>query len=250
MNGDNNFGVITGSNSGIAPDVVLQSNYWIDNTQLAQMKLTGLNQAKRYRIGFLGSMSTNGWSAGNYTCTYTINGRTVYLNSWMNSTKIVYIGDVQADANGELLLDFSTTKEAAYGFSAGLVIASYDDAPEGGTVLNRSNKQPITRTSSVAGETARANTSPITGGRVYPNPFIDQINLDFNNTAADNHVSVDVYDLSGKLVFRKGFGKLAAGYRTLRVATGHANLPTGIYLVTLNVNGKPVQVNKMIKTKQ
>jgi fibronectin type 3 domain-containing protein/poly(3-hydroxybutyrate) depolymerase len=250
MNGDNNFGVITGNNSGIAPDVVLQSNYWIDNTQLAQMKLTGLNQAKRYRIGFLGSMSTNGWTAGNYTCTYTINGRTVYLNSWMNSSKIVYIGDVQADSNGELLLDFSTTQEAAYGFNAGLVIQSYDDVPGGGTILNRSRNNPAILAATAGMETARTTTSAVTGGRVYPNPFIDQINLDFNNTAADNHVSVDVYDLSGKLVFRKAFGKLAAGYHTLRVATGNANLPTGIYLVTLNVNGKPVQVNKMIKANQ
>ncbi len=257
MNGDNNFGVITGNNSGIAPDVVLQSNYWIDNTQESQMKLTGLNQAKRYRIGFLGSMSTNGWFAGNYTCTYTINGRTVYLNSWMNSTKIVFIGDVQADSNGELLLDFSTTQEAVYGFNGGLVIEAYDDVPEGGSVLNRSVSNPVTGTSTavVANDAAaRANTQvaghEVSEGRMYPNPFIDQISLDFNNTAADNHVSVDVYDLSGKLVFRKAFGKLTAGYTTLRVNTGSANLNAGIYMITLNVNGKPVQVSKMVKANQ
>jgi dienelactone hydrolase len=257
MNGDNNFGVITGNNSGIAPDVVLQSNYWIDNTQQSQMKLTGLNQSKRYRIGFLGSMSTNGWFAGNYTCTYTINGRTVYLNSWMNSTKIVFIGDVQADANGELLLDFSTTQEAVYGFNGGLVIEAYDDVPEGGSVLNRGITNPTTgnSTATVADDVATRANSQVTGrevteGRMYPNPFIDQISLDFNNTAADNHVSVDVYDLSGKLMFRKAFGKLSAGYNTLRVNTGSANLNAGIYMITLNVNGKPVQVSKMVKANQ
>lgn len=255
MNGDNNFGVITGNNSGIAPDVVLQSNFWIDNTQESQMKLTGLNQAKRYRIGFLGSMSTNGWFTGNYTCTYTINGRTVYLNSWMNSTKIVYIGDIQSDSNGELLIDFSTTQEAVYGFNGGMVIQAYDDVQGGGTVLNGSEVTPGALTGSVAEESAtrtaaQATTREVTEGRMYPNPFLDQVNLDFNNTAADNHVSVDVYDLSGKLVFRKAFGKLTAGYNTLRVNTGSANLNTGIYMVTLNVNGKPVQVSKMIKANQ
>ena len=255
MNGDNNFGVITGNNSGIAPDVVLQSNYWIDREQLAQFKLTGLNQAKRYRIGFLGSMSTNGWFAGDYTCTYTINGRTVYLNSWMNSTKIVYIGNVQADSNGELLLDFSTTAAAQYGFNAGIVIQSYDDVPGGGTVLNGGEVIPGTQTGTVATDdaarsTIQATTREVTEGRMYPNPFIDQVNLDFNNTAAENHVSIDVYDLSGKLVFRKAFGKLVAGYNTLRVNTGSANLNTGVYMITLNVNGKPVQVSKMIKTNQ
>lgn len=256
MNGDNNFGVLTGNNSGIAPDVVLQSNFWIDNTQASQMKLTGLNQAKRYRIGFLGSMSTNGWFAGNYTCTYTINGRTVYLNSWMNSTKIVYIGDIQADSNGELLIDFSTTQEAAYGFNGGMLIEAYDDVTGGGSVLNGGVVTPGTTTGTVGDDAAArttvqaTTTREVTEGRMYPNPFIDQVNLDFNNTAADNHVSVDVYDLSGKLMFRKSFGKLAAGYNTLRVNTGSANLNAGIYMITLNVNGKPVQVSKMVKANQ
>lgn len=252
MNGDNNFGVITGNNSGIAPDKVLQSNFWIDNTQQSQIKLAGLNQAKRYRIGFLGSMSTNGWFAGNYTSTYTINGRTVYLNSWMNSTKIVYIGNVKADSNGELLIDFSTTAAANYGFNAGMIIEAYDDVAEGGSVLNRTVTNATNSTSSTT-ETARVAQTTTTvaqelsQGRMYPNPFIDQVNLDFNNTAADNNVSVDVYDLSGKLMFRRSFGKLAAGYNTLRVNTG-TNLNTGIYMITLNVNGKPVQVSKMVKT--
>ncbi len=254
MNGDNNFGVITGNNSGIAPDVVMQSNFWIDRTQQAQMKLTGLNQAKRYRIGFLGSMSTNGWFAGDYTCTYTINGRTVYLNSWMNSTKIVYIGDVQSDSNGELLINFSTTEQANYGFNAAMIIQSYDDVPGGGSVLNGVEVIAGAETATVGADDAvraatQATTKEITEGRTYPNPFLDQINLDFNNTAADNNVSVDVYDLSGKLVFRKAFGKLTAGYNTLRVNTG-TSLNTGIYMVTLNVNGKPVQVSKMIKANQ
>jgi dienelactone hydrolase len=256
MNGDNNFGVLTGNNSGIVPDAVLQSNYWIDNTQESQMKLTGLNQAKRYRIGFINSMSTNGWFAGNYTCTYTINGRTVYLNSWMNSTKIVYIGNVQADSNGELLLDFSTTQTAVYGFNGGLIIESYDDVPAGGTVLNGGVSNPNGLISGTVTDDAttrvatQAAQQEITEGRMYPNPFIDQVNLDFNNTAADNHVSVDVYDLSGKLIYRKAFGKLAAGYNTLRINTGSTKMNTGIYMITLNVNGKPVQVNKMVKTNQ
>jgi pimeloyl-ACP methyl ester carboxylesterase len=255
MNGDNNFGVITGNNSGIAPDVVLQSNFWIDNTQESQMKLSGLNQAKRYRIGFLGSMSTNGWFAGNYTCTYTIGNRTVYLNSWMNSTKIVYIGDVKADANGEVMLNFSTTLEAVYGFNGGIIIQSYDDVPEGGSQLNGSPSNGFVSGTTTEDATARVATQVavaqevVTEGRMYPNPFIDQVSLDFNNTAADNNVSVDVYDLGGRLVFRKAFGKLAAGYNTLRVNTG-TNLGTGVYMITLNVNGKPVQVSKMVKANQ
>ena len=83
---------------------------------------------------------------------------------------------------------------------------------------------------------------------MYPNPFRDVINLDFNNTASGNVVSVDVMDLSGRLAFRKDFGQLSAGMQTLRLNTAEARLGTGVYLITLKVNGKPVQASKMIRT--
>ncbi len=60
---------------------------------------------------------------GNYTATYTINGRTVYLNSWMNSSKVVYIDNVAPDESGNVMLDFSTTDAAVYGFNGGIIIS-------------------------------------------------------------------------------------------------------------------------------
>ncbi len=102
FNGEFTAGVNTGNNSGVVPDKALASNYWLDNTQLSQFKLSGMNHSRKYRIGFFGSSSSTGWFKGNYTATYTINGRTVYLNSWMNSTKVVYIDDVTPDENGEV----------------------------------------------------------------------------------------------------------------------------------------------------
>src|SRR5690606_19562796 len=96
-----------------------------DNTQLSTIRVSVLNHTRRYRFGFFGSSSPDGWYKGNYTATYTINGKTVYLNSWQNTTKIVYINDVAPDANGEIILDFSTTATALYGFNAGLIIHAY-----------------------------------------------------------------------------------------------------------------------------
>jgi large repetitive protein len=86
FNGEFTAGVITGNNSGVVPDRALGSDYWLDKTQVSEFKLSGLNHARRYRIGFFGSSSINGWFTGNYTATYTINGKTVYLNSWMNES--------------------------------------------------------------------------------------------------------------------------------------------------------------------
>jgi hypothetical protein len=129
FNGEFTAGVNTGNNSGVVPDNVLMANYWLDKSQLSQFKLSGLNHGKRYRVGFIGSSSEPTWFKGNYTATYNVNERTVYLNSWMNSTKVVYIDNIAPDADGKVMLNFSTTEEAGYGFNSGIIIQEYTYTP-------------------------------------------------------------------------------------------------------------------------
>jgi len=252
FNGEFTAGMKTGNNSGVVPDAVLAGDYWIDNTQISEFKLYGLNQSRRYRIGFVGSSGPNGWFKGNYTATYTVNGRTVYLNSWLNSSKVVYIGDIVPGDDGSVLLDFSTTLTAQYGFNAGIIIEDYTD-PVGGSQSNLvlSNpsvlatalgQNPVTN-QQIAASAASAKT------RMYPNPFVDFINMDFNNNSANNNISVDVYDLSGRISYHRNYGKLPAGSNTLSLNGNEASMITGVYIISLNVNGKPVQANKVIRTK-
>ena len=251
FNGEFTAGVVTGNNSGVVPDKVLASDFWLDKTQLSQFMLSGLNHARRYRIGFFGSSSSNGWFKGDYTATYTINGRTVYLNSWMNSSKVVYIDNVAPDESGNVMLDFSTTEAAVYGFNGGIIIQDYQD-PESVNALVLGNS--IVNVSNVAIEDAdgasatAARNAEALNGRLYPNPFNDFVNIDFNNTSANNNISVEVYDLSGRLGYRKVFGKLSAGSNTLRIGGADAGMRTGVYIMTLSVNGKPIQANKVIRT--
>jgi pimeloyl-ACP methyl ester carboxylesterase len=237
FNGEFNAGRRTGNNSGIVPDNVLQSDYWVDNTQLSQFRLEGLNTSSRYRIGFFGSSSANGWFKGNYTATYTVKGRTVYLNSWENTTKIVYIGDIVPDANGTLLLDFSTTTNAQYGFNGGIVIMEYSDGT-GGTVQNSTLDDQAGTVVPVI---------PDYNVKVYPNPFNDLVNLDFNNDVAGNRVSAEVYDLTGRLVYRRDFNGLAAGRNILVLNGIEQTNHTSVCLVALRVNGKVVQTVKLLR---
>src|SRR4030095_307404 len=135
FNGQNDLGMTTFATGGIFPDPVMRSNYWTDNGQIGQFKISGLNQSKRYRFGFFGSTGPN-WFDGVYIATYSIGDRTVYLNSHRNDSKVVYIGDVVPDVNGEVLLNVSTTTNSVYSFSAAVIINSYDDNV-GGVVPNR-----------------------------------------------------------------------------------------------------------------
>jgi hypothetical protein len=238
FNGEFSAGMSTGNNSGVVPDLVLQSNYWIDKTQISQMRLSGLNQTMRYRIGFIGSSGPNGWYKDNYTATYTVNGRTVYLNSWSNSSKVVYIDNIQPDENGEALLTFSTTAKAAFGFNAGLIIQDYTDGPVPDDL--------ILATSQVL-EPLQAETVIDKRNRMYPNPFGDIITVDYNNTSNTNRVSALVYDVAGRLVLKQDYSNLVPGMNQLRLNTGSLKAGNKMFTVVLATNGKLVMVSKMVK---
>ncbi len=255
FNGENNAGMSTGNNSGmggLVPDIVMQSGYWMDNMQQSQVVISGLNKNKRYRVGFI---SSSNWIGGDLTATMTINGRTVYINSWQNTTKIVYIGDLVANDNSELEINISTTQPSANAYSSGFIIEAYDDV-NGGAVLNSANPNPSGQDRNVVAEvgpnepqllTERANQVAVS---TYPNPFVDIVNLDFTNVSSANTIGVDVYDVNGRMVMSRGYGKLSEGPQTLRINTKEGKLSTGVYLVTLTINGKPAAVTKLVKTKQ
>ncbi|MBO9571886.1 MAG: fibronectin type III domain-containing protein, partial [Chitinophagaceae bacterium] len=200
FNGENTAGMNTGNNSGIVPDLVLQSSYWLDQSQVSQFKLIGLNSGLKYRIGFVGSMGPNGWFAGNYTAKYTVGGRSVYLNSWQNTSKIVYIGNISPDASGAITMDFSTTSIAAWGFNGGIIVQEYNDA-NGGTMMN-----------SVLQDTLISGIDKVF---IYPNPFNDQFSIDFENNTAGGKVTAEIYDLSGRMVSRTNYNQLPAGHNIL-----------------------------------
>jgi hypothetical protein len=169
----------------------------------------------------------------------------------------VYIGDVQPDANGEVYIDFSTTAEGNWGFNSGMIIEAYDDA-NGGAVPNMILPGNGTETAT-QGTIAENGQQPIADNiqqqtklaiRAYPNPFNDFISLDFNNSAAANQVRIDMYDMSGRLVYRRAYGELPAGMNTLRINTNEGALGSGVYTLTLVVNGKPVAAAKMVRTEK
>jgi hypothetical protein len=252
FNGEFTAGVVTGDNSGIVPDKALASDFWIDNTQIAQFKVSGLNHSRRYRVGFWGSSSSNGWFKGNYTSTFTINNRTVYLNSWMNSSKMVYIDNITPDENGEMTLDFSTTEAAAYGFNGGVIIEDYSDplASSGissNTVIDESTISSIVDENQNTAAVRRPEASVV---KMYPNPFNDFVNVEFNNTSSNNNISLEVYDLSGRMSYRRMIGRLPEGGNTLRLGAVESGMTTGIYIVTLSVNGKSIQANKIVRLAQ
>ncbi|MBE7173436.1 MAG: T9SS type A sorting domain-containing protein [Williamsia sp.] len=93
--------------------------------------------------------------------------------------------------------------------------------------------------------------SKIQNSVIYPNPFTETLNLNFYNNAATNTVDVELYDVSGRMVYNKHFGKLGTGATTLRVdLSGQSPLKAGNYFARLMVNGKPAKTWTLVKAKK
>ncbi len=88
------------------------------------------------------------------------------------------------------------------------------------------------------------NISEVTGVSVYPNPAVNEINVDFNSNIAFNG-TVKIMDLSGKTLIQKSINALE-GLNNVSFET--SNVSNGIYLVVMSSNkgqfSQKVIVNK------
>gem|GEM_PF-7069851 len=271
FNGEFTAGVNTGNNSGMVPDNALAADYWLDKKQQSQFMVKGLNHEKLYAFGFYGSSSIPDWFKGNYTATYNINNRTVYLNSWMNSTKIVYIKNVSPDNNGQVALNFSTTQEAGYGFNGGVIMQEYNDTAEAAAPIDSipppippvdtipitpvppdsTGIPPVTPPDSTGTGVTPPDTTisnnPIGRLMVYPNPLNSNFHVSFYNNKASNQIAVEIFDPRGMLTFRREYGQMQLGKNVIPMSSFETNLKTGIYFLTLKVGGRVVQSVKFIR---
>jgi chitodextrinase/predicted esterase len=83
--------------------------------------------------------------------------------------------------------------------------------------------------------------------QVFPNPFNESFVVSFNNPSAVNKISVDVFDVSGRMLYKQYFGNVSAGSAALRVDAGNSIRQPGIYFVRMNVNGVGSRLVKMVR---
>lgn len=249
FNGEFTAGVNTGNNSGVVPDNVLRSSYWIDREQLSQMRLNGLNHSKRYRIGFVGSSSPPVWFKGNYTAKYSVNNKSVYLNSWENSTKMVYINDLAPNEDGTLMLDFSTPPESGYAFNSGITIEEFNDIQFQDTIpvdtipVDTIPVDPIDTIPTSPIDSVKASI------KVFPNPVQRDFVITFYNNQANDPIAIEVYDPQGRRTYSRDYGARPAGNNTITISSYEARMRSGVYLVALKINGKLVKTVKVIKNR-
>ena len=122
--GANTVGVVTGNNSGIYPDSVMQTFYYDQTGGAKRIRITNLATTRKYNLVFFGSRAS---VSDNRISIYGAGGQTVILNAASNSTNTVQINGLSPDGSGTI--EF-TVQQPAGSFSSylnSLVIQSYVD---------------------------------------------------------------------------------------------------------------------------
>ncbi|WP_343674955.1 fibronectin type III domain-containing protein [Chitinophaga sp.] len=239
--GDNPFGMNTGNNSGIYPDNVISSTYWVDINVVGQLKISGLNLAKRYNFVFFASRNGD----GDRTTNYTVGTSTVSLNAGYNTSNTVQINDIVPDANGEAYINVQAGGNSIYGYIGALVIQQYTPSAsdlDPSLIMAKKNNYLTSEltNSDAAGKVTLAN--------VFPNPFVSGVTLDLSNTGkTSNNISIVVSDISGKILYSRVLGKLDAGSQRINVDLSTSQIPAGPCILRVIDGQNVVKTVKLIK---
>ncbi|MEO5995886.1 MAG: malectin domain-containing carbohydrate-binding protein, partial [Chitinophagaceae bacterium] len=116
-------------------------------------------------------------------------------------------------------------------------------------IIGTTTNEAVSALTSVNGSaTDEANLSARVT-KAYPNPFTENLKIQFASATSASKVMVGIYDMSGRMIQQQYFGNTSAGVNTLNINLNSQMMP-GLYLVRLDVDGKPLKMWKMMKQKK
>ena len=230
----------TGNNSGIFPDNVLRSNWFLDAGDTGRIKITGLNQAMVYSFSFIASRQ----GTGTRNTVYKIGNQTSVVNAMGNIASLAQIKNVVPDSTGSISIKIFAQAGSIFGYITGLQMLA---APSTDTTLlynlrKNKNKDTILLNAIPAGL-----TDDLLKGKLlsYPNPFVSDITLRLLLKQHVEKLMVRLIDLSGRLVYTKQFNNLEKGVWQQQVGLNGNQLKNGIYL--LEITGIPGEKTRLIR---
>lgn len=261
FSGDNPFGMNTGTNSGVFPDNVIRSSWWIDAGSTAKLKISGLSQSMQYSFVFFGSRDGN----GDKTTVYSINGKSASLQCGYNVNNTAQLDNVVADENGEIEVTVSLGATAEFGYLGAMVIKASNVPDSASAVTLVTNNVVATGTAIQTGvakvaqssgkvanavvgaplEAAKAVQADLTSTlSAYPNPFKDQLYVTAGFAEVQPRLTVKILDMSGRTVFTQEFRNVPAGKWNQELNTDNRIQQRGLYILQVigNDTKKPVSI--------
>ncbi len=239
FSGGNAFGAVTGNNSGIYPDNVMKSFYYLDFTDSAVFKFTKLNQSMIYNLVFFASTTFD----PNTNTVYKVGNQSVSAPAWQNTTVTQQINNIQPNASGEISVTvYSTT---GYGYLNAMTLQAVPSVVAGARIAKR-----LTRDNNAVDAVGTNSVIPLTESQisVYPNPFVDDINLRLRIPKPVAALTVRVTDMNGNIIHSKKYTNVPAGVWKQSLGLKGRSLSSGMYTISVSdgSTAKPV-VLKIIK---
>ncbi|MEX6687513.1 fibronectin type III domain-containing protein [Danxiaibacter flavus] len=237
FSGSNLLGATTGNNSGIYPDNVLKSFYYLDYKDTAIMQFSGLNQSMVYTFVFVPSTTYN----SNTNTVYKIGNQLVQLSGWKNTANSVQISNVAPDASGNINVTvYSTT---GYGYLNGMSIQGAP-APAG---LNNRIANTTGRSAGDIKPVIPADNDEVKV-KAYPNPFTDDVTIKMNLGKNASKVAISVTDVSGNIIYLREVGSVSKGLWQQNLGLNGRLLKSGVYFVrVMGLPGNTTRVIKIVK---
>ncbi|HEV2480084.1 MAG TPA: fibronectin type III domain-containing protein [Puia sp.] len=248
--GPNSLGDVTGNNSGVYPDPVLLQQYVLFPGNDGSFTISGLTLSKTYDFTFFG---TENYEGGNQNTAYIVNGDTVFLNCLYNQQTIVTLYGVTPNAQGQVSLQMVCEGAAVAGWFNAMVINGYTPIARNAPTVPGVAGGLISPILTGASITAQFNNGTQTVSldsvvTAYPNPFHTSFTLSVPVFNIGEKVMVTLYDMSGKLVYRKEFDDVQQGMNYLQVGEDGSIGGPGVYVGKVVFgSGRATQAIKLIK---
>jgi predicted esterase len=233
FSGFNNWGMVTGNNSGIVSDNIMEEFYYVQYGETTQLMVEGLSFGYKYNFNFFGSCDER--AIGTLIGLYTIGGKTVQLDARNNTQNTIQINNVEPDAQGRVII---TIKSQAPGYA---FVNSINIQPvplnasqsEGGSSFRQTNNK-----GGQAGNLSALSEDESTIGRseivaAYPVPIEDDLMLRFLLEKPVDRLVASLLDNSGRILLSQEFRGLTSGKNERKFNINGRNLVQGVYFIRI-----------------
>jgi hypothetical protein len=228
--GANNTGYITGNNSGVYPDAVLENYYYFEQFDPpTHYRLTGLSSSYKYDLVFLGNEWSGATIANVVVATdITVGNTTVSQFNGRNSTQTSVIKGI-SPISGAIAFDLKANDVARYGAWNSLEIRSYSPIPA--TFDVGSGRVAVEETEETLPDAA-----------IYPNPVTDKLWIKLPaNVEVNDPVGIHIYSVQGLQIVAAERINQEEG---IEIST--TDYASGIYILKINVQGRMI-VKRFVK---
>jgi hypothetical protein len=233
------LGLTTGTNSGVVPDNVMSTFYYDSQGDTSVVAITGLPKTGIFNFGFYaGTNFSNAPTVG----VYQIGNQVVSLNAFNNTTNMVFINGVKPDSTGTVYITFYTDASTPYAMWTSLTIQGMtspgviaaDSAGTAGTIAASIKTPGVVSGSATTMDASTLTASSTanrlaTGLRAFPNPFVDNVTVNFDFQQNVAKFTLVVVDVAGRILQKQEFNSIPAGFWQHNLNLG--NLNKGVYFI-------------------